>query len=286
MRLLSVPQWSFGRDRALLREFADILDVFHLRVHYLVSDPDHNRTVSAFSGDASAVFEALERLCVAALPRIDLTRHTGVFPRIGALDVCPIVDLGESGETPTMLARYIDQLAWTLADFYQLPVFLYERSERDRPEGELAELRRGGFGTLLDRELQPDYGPTRAHPNLGVLVMGQREFLLEVAVNLSTEDFGVVKALAAIMRELRSEGDERFLGVRVLAMPLPSRSQTQLHLTLTMPDAVGIDPIVDWVRVESSKHGAVLAGCRLIGVIRHRDRARATHVRFEPDQIL
>jgi glutamate formiminotransferase len=284
MRLLSVPQWSFGRDRALLREFSEILDLFRLTTHYLVSDSDHNRTVSAFSGDPVAVFEALERLCVAALPRIDLQRHSGTFPRIGALDVCPLIPLTDV--PVVVLNRYIDQLAWTLADFYKLPVFLYEKSERNRPESELAQMRKGGFGALLERELHPDYGPNRAHPNLGILILGQRDFLLSFNINLKTEDLSVAQALSSHMRDLRTEGDERFLGARVLPLRVPSKEQTQLHVCLALPDLTPVDPIVEWVRIEASRHGTVIVSTHLVGAIRKSDLAGATRVPFRAEQVI
>lgn len=284
MRILASPQWSFGRDRALLREFEEILTLFRLDIHYLQSNHDHNRTVSTFSGDAVAVFEAMERLCVAGLPRIDLQRHTGVFPRIGALDVAPFVALDDV--SPQVLHRYIDQLSWTLADFYQVPVFLYERSERPRPEDYLARMRKGGFGALLGRTLNPDFGPQQAHPHLGVVVLGWRDPLLTLNINLSTEDAGVARALASQMRHLRSEGDERFLGVHGLAMALPSQEQSQLHLNLTLPDLTPVDPVVEWVRVEASRYGAVLAGVHLVGAIRSRDLSGATRVRIRPEQLV
>lgn len=284
MRILASPQWSFGRDRALLHEFEEILQLFRLDIHYLQSEHDHNRTVSTFSGDAVSVFEAMERLCVAALPRIDLQRHMGVFPRIGALDVAPFVPLGEV--VPQVLHRYIDQLSWTLADFYQVPVFLYERSERLRAEDELARMRKGGFGTLLGRKLRPDFGPSQVHPHLGVVVLGWRDFVLTINIDLRTEDAGVARALASQMRQLRSEGDERFLGVHGLAMALPSQERSQLHLNLTLPDLTPADPIVDWARVEASRYGTVLQGAHLVGAMRKRDIAGATRLRFRAEQVV
>src|ERR1041385_4881036 len=95
MRLLTVPNWSFGRDRDLLNRFREELEGDQVTLHYLQSDLDHNRTVSAFSGEEETVFSTLERLCELAFDRIDLNHHVGVHPRIGALDVCPFVPLPE-----------------------------------------------------------------------------------------------------------------------------------------------------------------------------------------------
>lgn len=284
MRILASPQWSFGRDRALLREFEEILTLFRLDIHYLQSNHDHNRTVSTFSGDAVAVFEAMERLCVAGLPRIDLQRHEG--GHIEGTDPGKNASVALDDVTPQVLHRYIDQLSWTLADFYQVPVFLYERSERPRPEDDLARMRKGGFGMLLGRTLSPDFGPQQAHPHLGVVVLGWRDPVLILNIDLGTEDPGVARALASQMRQLRSEGDERFLGVNSLALPLPSQEQSQLHLNLTLPDLTPIDPVVEWVRAEASRYGAVLTGVHLVGAIRSRDLSGATRVRVRPEQLV
>lgn len=287
MEILASPQWSFGRDRALVREFADIIDLFGLRCHYLHAEPDHNRTFTAFSGDAVPVFEAMERLCVAAFPRIDLQRHAAGFPRLGALDVCPFVLLEEDSERSVLvLNRFIDQFAWTLGDFYALPVFYCERSERGRPESALASMRRGGFGALLDKELRPDYGPPRASESLGVTFIGRRDFFLAANLNLRTEDVGVARALAAKMREDRAEGDERFLGVSALPLRLPTREQTQVHLTLSLPDLTPIDPIVKWARKEASRHGALLGATSFVGAVRVRDIEGSGLARHRPEQLL
>lgn len=287
MEILASPQWSFGRDRALLREFAEIIDLFGLHCHYLSAEPDHNRTFTAFSGDAVPVFEAMERLCVAEFPRIDLQRQAAGFPRLGALDVCPFVLLEEDSERSLLvLNRFIDQFSWTLGDFYALPVFYCERSERGRPESELASMRRGGFGALLDRELRPDYGPAAANPSLGVTSIGRRDFFLTVNVNLRTEDIGVAKALTAKLREERSEGDERFLGVSALALRLPTKEQTQVHLTLALPDLTPVDAIVKWARKEASRHGALVGTTSFVGAVRPQDLDGGALARHRPEQVL
>jgi len=246
MRVLAIPQWSFGRDKGLLREFGEILDAFGLRIHDLRSDVDQNRTISAFSGDPVRVFEALERLGVAALPRIDLQRHHGSYPRrhhgsyprIGALDSCPLIRVPDAdGILPdVVLERYIDRLAWVLAEVYGLPVFLCERSDRGRREGEIPDLFRQGFGMLLERSIEPDYGPKSAHRHLGVAVIGERDWVLQASVRLGTPDLATAKTVTKLIRELRREGDPRFLGVSALAVSLASRDQTQVSMILTLPD--------------------------------------------------
>lgn len=289
-----------------------------LEVHYCQADVDHNRTVTAFSGEIEAVFDGVRGLADITLDRIDLNRHVGVHPRIGGLDVCPFVlcpsppdgegqgwggeatdaqeplppggrGVGVGGNAPsdhTILLARVESFAREFSGRWQIPVYLYEESERGRHEADLPSLRKGGFGSLLERELSPDFGPTRCHPHLGVTVMGVRGFLIALNVNLDSRHIGVARDLARRIRALRQEGDPRFLGVRALGLLLASRDMVQVSMNLTLPDATPVDPIVDWVRDEAANLGCKYAGTELIGVIRARDLEGATHVRAKPAQIL
>jgi glutamate formiminotransferase len=282
--VLTIPNWSFGRDRDLERRLSEILADAGVTVHFLAGDVDHNRTVSAFSGQEAAVFGALEAMCEEALPRIDLGRHSGVHPRIGALDVCPFVPL--DGTPVQALAPEVDAFAAWLADAFDLPVFLYEKSERGRHEADLPALRRGGFGGLFTRELNPDFGPRAGHPRLGATVVGVRDFLIAMNANLRTGELSVAKRLARTMRELREEGDLRFLGVRALGLPLASRCLTQVSMNLTLPGVAPPDPVLEWVEREALALGAAPAGNELIGVIRPCDLPGATRLPVRPEQVV
>jgi len=163
MRLLTVPNWSFGRNRALLRRFTALLDRPELTVHFLRSDIDHNRTITAFSGEEEHVLDALIQLTLEAFDSIDLNNHVGVHPRIGALDVCPFIPLERTDAHFDLANAIAERFAATVGGRFQVPVFLYEKSERGRGEGDLASLRKGGFGALLGRKIRPDFGPELAH---------------------------------------------------------------------------------------------------------------------------
>jgi glutamate formiminotransferase len=285
MRLLTVPNWSFGRNRPLLRKFQDILEASPVTVHFLEGDIDHNRTVTAFSGEPVALEQALRAMATEAFETIDLNHHVGVHPRIGALDVCPFVpltqDRQEAMEAEALAERFG---AWVGAQ--GVPVYLYERSARSGRESALPALRKGGFGGLLDRTLSPDFGPTQAHPQLGVSVVGVRGFLIALNCNLTPELPYVAQKLAKRIRDLREDGDERFLGVRAMGFALASRGISQLSLNLTLPDLSPIDPIVAWVKVTAESLAAGFAGTELIGVIRRRDMEHATTVYPRREQIV
>jgi len=313
MRVLTVPNWSFGRDSDLLSRFRETLEERELTIHYLQSDVDHNRTVSAFSGPGETVFGGIEQLCELAFDRIDLNHHSGVHPRIGALDVCPFLALPDlsyasppsppstpsspspssspSGSAPQPsrtdnLLADVETFAAKAAARFELPIFLYEKSERGRHEADLPSLRRGGFGGLLDRELNPDFGPSRANQRLGVAVVGVRDCLIAVNINLGIEDPTIAKAVATEIRGLRASGDHRFLGVRALGFPLASQHRSQVSVNLTLPDITSVDPVVEWVMAEAASRRVRFVNTELIGVIRRRDLPTATRLVMRESQIV
>lgn len=284
MRILAVPNWSFGRDSALLRNFSEVLDLHGVRSYYVSSDVDHNRTVTAFDGDHESVANVLLELCSLAFPTIDLNRHIGVHPRIGGLDVCPFVT--PWGCDASEMKRWVEHVAELVASRFDVPVFLYEKSEQGRHEADLPSLRKGGFGALLERELNPDFGPTRCHPQLGATVMGWRDFLIAMNVDFESAETVFVRRLAKQVRTLRAEGDPRFLGVRALGLPLPSRGQSQLSLNLTLPDLTPVDPVIEWVYEQAVAHGERAVGPELIGVIRDVDVEHATRLPVKSEQVV
>ena len=284
MRLLTVPNWSFGRSKAMLRLFGDALAERNVDVHYLQGDLDHNRTVSAFSGEPEAVQCAILELAERAFDAIDLSRHVGVHPRIGALDVLPFV-ASCPDHLPETLAL-AESVARCLAERYEIPVYLYERSERGRHEGDLPSLRRGGFGGLLERELRPDFGPSRAHPRLGATVVGVRDPLIALNVDLRHPMANVARQIAGEIRQRRTQGDAGFLGVRALGLTLPSRELSQVSLNVTLPDLTPLDPIIEWIEGRARELGVASAGAELVGVVPARHLEGATRVPFREAQVV
>lgn len=286
MRLLTVPNWSFGRNTPLLRGFREVLQRPGIQFHYCHGDIDHNRTVTAFTGEPGAIETALASMCALAFDAIDLNRHVGVHPRIGALDVCPFVPLSPDSSDFFQANALAERVAAAIAGKYGVPVFLYERSERGRHEADLPSLRQGGFGGLSGRTLRPDFGPDAAHPRLGVTVMGVRDFLIAMNVNLSSEEIDNAKRIAREIRELRREGDPRFLGVRALGFPLASRKLVQVSLNVTLPDLTPVDPILEWLMNRAFELHVAVSGAELIGVIRAKDLATATRLPVRPQQVV
>ena len=282
MRLLAVPNWSFGRERSLVRQTRDQLEATGLDVHFCEADIDHNRTVTAFSGPAEEVFATTLALAETILPSINLARHTGVHPRIGAMDVCPFVPLGDFD--PLVVLGSVERFAQKFAAAFDVPVYLYEHSSR--ADKKLPALRKGGFGGLLDRELEPDFGPTHVHPHLGASVIGWRDFLVAMNVNLDTADPGLAERIAAAIRDMRRAKTSGWEGVRALGLPLASRGLSQVSMNLTKPDRSPIDPIVDWIEQVAAGMGVQVAYPELIGVIRDVDMEHNTRVACRSEQVV
>ncbi|HLK13188.1 MAG TPA: hypothetical protein VKT78_00150 [Fimbriimonadaceae bacterium] len=290
MRVLTVPNWSFGRNKLLLRKFEEILQNHEVAIHFLEEDVDHNRTVSAFSGEPEELSSAIDAMAAEAFETIDLNHHIGVHPRIGALDVCPFVPLAGRDEDREEVTRgalaLAERVGALIGGKYGVPVYLYEHSARSGRESTLPALRKGGFGGLLERTLHPDFGPSQAHPRLGVSVVGVRDFLIALNCNLSDELPFVAQGLAKRIRDLRAAGDPRFLGVRALGFALASRGTSQVSLNLTLPDLSPIDPIIQWVEDQAYAQRVGFAGVELIGVIRRKDLEHATKVYPRREQVI
>ncbi len=278
MRLLCVPNWSFCDHPDLESAFRDVFGSYPVKLHYIAGDVDHNRTVTAFSGDASFVQAVLFELANLALPLIDLRTHRGVHPRIGALDVCPFIVLDHSIPDQS----FVDETASFVASKFGLPIYFYEHSEKGRHEADLPTLRKGQFEGMEGKALFPDYGPSERHPRLGATVMGFRDFLIAMNVFVT---FGS-RPIAKEIRQLRAQGDDRFLGVRALGLTLSHRGCEQVSMNLSMPDQTFVDPIIHWISEKAGMLGARVTGTELIGVIREKDCGQATSLLIHPDQVI
>ena len=259
--LESVPNFSEGRDagtiealRSALAAHADVLDVH--------SDADHNRSVFTLVGDDTSLIEALLAGVACARERIDLRRHEGAHPRIGAADVVPIVAL-----EPRDRERARDcalRLAERIGVELGLPVFLYGQSAAGRGP---AFFRQGGPEELERRidagELRPDYGPARLDERAGGVIVGARRPLIAFNVNLATDDVEIARAIAAVVRE-KGGG---FPGVRALGLLLPKAGHAQVSMNIEDYEAAALHEIVRRIDEEARARGVDVAGAELVGLM-------------------
>ncbi len=200
----SVPNYSEGRRLEVVDELAAAVSATP-GVHLLdrTSDASHNRSVLTLAGEADAVSRALEATVEVAIREIDMERHAGEHPRIGAVDVVPFVPLGETTmEGAIAQARTFGR---GVAERFGIPVFLYARAATRPDRVRLADVRRGGYEGLRDEIAtsgrEPDYGPAHTHPRAGAMAVGARPFLIAWNINLESADLDLAKRIARRVRE-------------------------------------------------------------------------------------
>lgn len=269
MQLEAVPNFSEGRERAAIDAIGAAISA-HAQLLDVHSDADHHRSVYTLVGDERALVEALLAGIVTARERIDLRRHEGAHPRIGAADVVPVVPLvPEDMERAKATAL---ELARRIGDDLGLPVFLYGELAPGRGP---AFFRRGGPDELqrrIDaRELAPDFGPPRLDPSAGGVVVGARRPLIAFNVNLAGADVEAAREIARVVRER----DGGFPGVRALGLDLPAAGHAQVSMNVEDWEASALHEIVAAVEREAAKRGVEVAGSELVGLMPAGAAARA-----------
>ena len=261
MPLEAVPNFSEGRDRATLDAIAAAVSA-HAELLDVHADEDHNRAVYTLVGDDDALVDALVAGVACAKERIDLRRHEGAHPRIGAADVVPIVPLerGDRDRAREAASRLAARIGTELA----LPVFLYADLAPGRGP---AFFRRGGPEELQRRidggELRPDHGPERLDPRAGGVIVGARRPLIAFNVNLRAADVDVARAIAAVVRER----DGGFPGVRALGLDLPRAGLVQVSMNVEDYEASALHEIVARIDDEATARGAEVVGSELVGLM-------------------
>ena len=246
-----MPNVSEGRDASLIRALGEAVDGAGARLLDVHADVDHHRSVFTYLGAPDAVERATLALGRLAVARIDLRRHRGVHPRIGAVDVVPVIPLrGLSMEEAVDSARRVGR---AFADDTGVPVFFYAAAAANPARRELPIVRWGGFERLAERladpEWRPDCGPAAPHPSAGASVFGARGPLIAFNAMLDTADVAGAKAIAAVIRESAPDG---LPAVRAMGVFLESRGIAQVSMNLL--DYRVTPPLVVAERVEGEAH--------------------------------
>ena len=257
--LESVPNFSEGRDQGTIDALAEALSA-RARVLDVHADPDHNRSVFTLVGEEDELADSLVAGVECARERIDLRRHDGAHPRIGAADVVPLVPLVPEGmERAKAAARTVAQRIGELG----LPVFLYGESAPGRGP---AFFRRGGPEELQRRidtgELAPDFGPARLDPGTGAVLVGARRPLIAFNVNLH----GTLEVAREIASTVRESGGG-FPGVRALGLDLPSAGLVQVSMNVEDWEAAALHEIVERIEQEAQARDAEVTGSELVGLM-------------------
>ena len=268
--LEAVPNASEGRRAEVVSAIGSAFaqDAVLLDTH---ADADHNRSVFTLAAEEGELVESLLAGIAAAVEHIDLREHVGVHPRVGAVDVVPVVPFAsESMERAKSVARLV---AARVGEELRLPVFLYGQvgDERRRP----AYFRRGGLDELRRRvdagELVPDEGPGHVDPRSGAVLVGARHALVAYNLDLTTEDARIAQAVAASVRE--SSGGMR--GVQAIGLRLPGSGRTQVSMNVIDVDVAPLHEVVERVRREAGARGVSVSGGELVGLVPERVVAAA-----------
>ncbi len=277
-----IPNFSEGRDPDVIGALAAAIEaVPGVALLHRTSDADHNRTVLTFAGAPEAVMEAAVRAGGAAVARIDLRRHSGVHPRIGAMDVCPLVPVrGIALDRCAELAQWVGNRLWLE---HGVPVYFYEAAALRDECGTLEAVRRG----VLREGLLPDLGGPALHPSAGATVVGARKFLVAFNVNLDTADVGLARRIA---RAVRQSGGGLPM-VKALGLPLDSAGVAQVSMNLVDFEVTSIVQAFEAVEALAREGGAVVRESELIGLapaaaLNHEIAARVKLKHWSPEMIL
>ena len=228
------------------------------------SDTSHNRSVITFLGSPEGVADAAVKLAKKAAELIDLRKHTGEHPRMGAVDVIPFVPIKDITEEECVeLSKQVGKRVWEEAG---MPVFLYEASASAPHRTNLATVRKGQFEGMaqkvLEPQWEPDFGGRTIHPTAGVVAVGCRMPLVAYNINLNTPDISIASAIAKIIRQ--SSGGLAY--VKALGVMLEDRNIAQVSINMTNLDRTPLYRVVELVRAEAKRWGVSIVGTEVVGL--------------------
>jgi len=282
-----VPNFSEGRDRRIIEAIAAAISATsHVRLLDVDSGTDTNRTVYTFVGPPDAVGDAAFNAASCAVDLIDMTRHRGAHPRLGAMDVCPFVPV--SDVTMADCVTLAHAVGRRIGDQLDVPVFFYEYAATSESRRALSAIRQGEYEGLAARltgpDWTPDAGPRAFRPRAGAFVVGARQFLLAYNVNLNTTDRRLAHDIALSIREtgriqrdvdgqpVRDGNGEpvripgRLKGVRAIGWYIDAYRQAQVSVNVTDFHTTPLHEVFEAVCDEASKRGLVVTGSELVGL--------------------
>ncbi len=262
-----VPNFSEGRNPAVVGAIADAIErVPGVALLGRESDADHNRSVLTFVGEPESVLAAAFLAAAEAARRIDLTKHAGAHPRMGATDVVPFVPV--HGVTTAECVVLAERLGERIGDELSIPVFLYGDAARLPERQNLANVRKGQFEALRDLigkdpAKKPDFGPEKIHPTAGATAVGARFFLIAYNVNLATHDVPLAKAIAKAIREK----DGGLPGVKALGLDLADRKLAQVSMNLVDYRKTSIVTVFREIERRAAEAGASVLESEIVGLV-------------------
>ena len=261
-----VPNFSEGRD---LEKIDKIVNPFRskegVKLLDYSNDIDHNRLVVTVVGQPEALKEAVIEAIGIAVQLIDLNHHQGQHPRMGAADVVPFIPIkGCTMDDAIALSR---EVGATVAERYNFPVFLYEKSASAPHRENLAAVRKGEFEGMAEKiklpEWHPDFGPAERHPTAGTVAIGARMPLVAYNINLDTPSLEIAHGIAKKIRFIG--GGLRYC--KAMGVELKERGITQVSINMTDYTKTALYQAMEMVRFEARRYGVNVVGSEIIGLV-------------------
>lgn len=286
-----VPNFSEGRRPEVVDAIVNaITSVGNVYLLGREMDGDHNRAVITIVGSPESIGEAAVRGVEAAVKHIDLGKHRGEHPRLGAADVIPFVPI--RGVSLSECVEIAKNTGREIATRLKVPVYLYEAAATRPERTNLENIRRGQFEGLRDEittnpDRKPDFGESRIHPTAGATVVGARKPLIAYNINLNTAELGIAKYIAKRIRF--SSGGFRY--VKAMGILLKDRNQAQVSMNLTDFEQTSMELVFETVRREAERYGVTIASSEIVGLIPQKalERTAEFYLRvenFKPQMIL
>jgi len=263
-----VPNFSEGRDSQKIKAIVDAALRFaqgKVKILDIEKDPDHNRMLTTIVGEPEKVFASVWEMIKIATKLIDMEKHKGEHPRIGATDVVPFIPVANvTMEECVALAK---RLGKRVGEELQIPVYLYEAAATRSDRVNLADVRKGEYEGLKKEieenpERKPDFGPAKMHPTAGAMVVGARKFLIAFNVNLDTKDVTFAKDIAKLVREK----DGGFPAVKALGFEIKEKNYVQVSMNLCDFEKTNMDTVFRKIKEEAEKRGVKILGSEIYGM--------------------
>lgn len=260
-----VPNFSEGRNLQVIQKIVGpFIATEGVKLLDYNPDQDHNRVVVTVMGEPERVKTAMLEAAGIAVEEIDLRKHKGAHPRMGAVDVVPFIPIQDF--TMDEAVKLAKDTARQMAERYGLPIFLYEKAAAGLDRENLANIRKGEFEGMPEKikhpEWKPDFGPDHIHPTAGVTAVGARMPLVAFNINLNTGNLEIANKIARCIRHI--SGGLRYC--KAMGVELKEKGMVQVSINMTDYTRTPLYRVFEMVKFEAKRYGAEIAGSEIIGL--------------------
>lgn len=261
-----IPNFSEGRNKEVIEKIVDrVRKTQGVKLLDYSSDASHNRSVVTFIGSPEGVENAIINMAEEVYKNIDMSKHTGGHPRMGALDVVPFVPI--TGVTIEDCVEISKKVGKTLGEKFNIPVYLYEKAASCKERENLASVRKGQyegfFEKIKDVNWKPDFGPNEVNVKGGCVAVGTRVPLVAYNVNLDTDNVEIADKIAKVIRHIG--GGLRY--VKAMGVKLEDRNIAQVSINLVNYEKTALYRVYEMVKMEAKRYGVNVIGSEVIGLI-------------------